>query len=249
MKQNRESDWIKSHKGHLDSVCLEGFHALKHAIRFEAKIEVMYRKEDPGYRSITSSATDEKVVRHIEKESHILTNEEFKNLAPQAQYTGVCAKAEKRTVTYAEIEKISGIIVFLENPRTYDNIGAVIRVCAARGVGALIMTGDLSPWHARAIRSAAGLQWSLPVLQVKEEEIKTLQKSRPFYACTDEGQSVYEANLETSAVYVFGTERDGISKKIREQANKKIALPMQEGVSSMNLATAVSGILYHKPKT
>jgi TrmH family RNA methyltransferase len=46
------------------------------------------------------------------------------------------------------------------------------------------------------------------------------------------------------AVLAFGTERDGLSDELLAQADARVALPMRPGVSSLNLATAVSAVLY-----
>ena len=42
----------------------------------------------------------------------------------------------------------------------------------------------------------------------------------------------------------FGTERDGLSDALLARADLQLALPMRPGVSSLNLATAVSGVLF-----
>jgi TrmH family RNA methyltransferase len=49
---------------------------------------------------------------------------------------------------------------------------------------------------------------------------------------------------ESGIVYVFGSERDGISAELKKSATKIVRLPMQDGVSSLNLATSVSATLY-----
>ena len=46
------------------------------------------------------------------------------------------------------------------------------------------------------------------------------------------------------AVLAFGTERHGLSDALLARADARLALPMAPGVSSLNLATAVSGVLF-----
>jgi RNA methyltransferase, TrmH family len=45
-------------------------------------------------------------------------------------------------------------------------------------------------------------------------------------------------------VLVFGSERAGISEALSRRADLRLAIPMQPGVSSLNLATAVAVMLY-----
>jgi RNA methyltransferase, TrmH family len=45
-------------------------------------------------------------------------------------------------------------------------------------------------------------------------------------------------------VLAFGTERHGLSPTTRQAAALRVRIPMREGVSSLNLATAVAVVLY-----
>ena len=42
----------------------------------------------------------------------------------------------------------------------------------------------------------------------------------------------------------FGSERRGLSTALLDAADARVALPMRDGVSSLNLATAVAATLY-----
>ena len=41
-----------------------------------------------------------------------------------------------------------------------------------------------------------------------------------------------------------GSEREGLSPRVLNRADQVVSLPMEDGVSSLNLATAVSAMLY-----
>ena len=45
-------------------------------------------------------------------------------------------------------------------------------------------------------------------------------------------------------VLVFGTERHGISGALLARSNRRLAIPMATGVSSLNLATSTAVALY-----
>ena len=67
---------------------------------------------------------------------------------------------------------------------------------------------------------------------------------RPLVALDPEGEPLPGAAVPPRAVLAFGTERDGLSDALRARADACLALPMRPGVSSLNLATAVSGVLF-----
>jgi RNA methyltransferase, TrmH family len=67
---------------------------------------------------------------------------------------------------------------------------------------------------------------------------------RPLIALDPEGLSLSDADVPERAVLAFGTERDGLSDELLALADARVALPMSPGVSSLNLATAVSAVLF-----
>jgi tRNA G18 (ribose-2'-O)-methylase SpoU len=58
------------------------------------------------------------------------------------------------------------------------------------------------------------------------------------------GVYITKKELPKKKVLVFGTERDGISQELSAMAEQHVALPMREGVSSLNLASSVTAVLY-----
>jgi TrmH family RNA methyltransferase len=131
-------------------------------------------------------------------------------------------------------------VVLLEQPKNMGNIGACIRVSAAAGAAAVLTSGENDPWFPDAVRGAAGLHFALPVTAVEELP----QCDRPLLAIDPEGEELHPGRLPARAVLAFGTERHGISDELLERADARIAIPMREGVSSLNLATSVAVVLY-----
>ena len=58
------------------------------------------------------------------------------------------------------------------------------------------------------------------------------------------GTPLRPGTVPPRAVLAFGTERDGLSAQLLARADARLALPMRPGVSSLNLATAVSAVLF-----
>ena len=50
--------------------------------------------------------------------------------------------------------------------------------------------------------------------------------------------------MPAGAVLAFGSERQGLSDALLARADLRVAIPMQAGISSLNLATAVAVMLY-----
>lgn len=180
------------------------------------------------------------IVSHIDTLVQEVDEQLFQQLSPKNHRTKVVALAKRRLYTPKDIDPQKPI-VFLENPKDLENIGAVIRVAAAAHVGAVVSDGEASVWHPAVVRGGAGLQYAVPVFNGK---LTDFSKNRPLIALDPTGRDIREITLPKNAVLLFGTERHGISKELLAQANEVVRLPMQDGVSSLNLATSVAATLY-----
>ena len=208
-----------------DAVLLEGFHAVKHALRFGAELlEVRTGDRDRLARLARELAPDV---------ADALLDRAEPGDGPFPP-TGVVAWAKRPA--FALPEEHDAPIVLLDRPRHLGNVGAAIRVAAAAGTAALVVTGDADPWHPQAIRGAAGLQFALPVCRVDDLPAGPLVALDPDGAPLD--------GIPRGAVLAFGSERRGLSPALIERADARVALPMRDGVSSLNLATAVAATLY-----
>jgi TrmH family RNA methyltransferase len=134
-------------------------------------------------------------------------------------------------------------IVLLEDPRDLGNMGASVRVCAAADIAGVFTTGSHDPWHPDALRGAAGLHFALAVARI--DGLAALREGdRPLVAVDPDGDPMDPSTIDPRAVLAFGTERDGLSEELLERADSRLSIPMRPGVSSLNLATSVSAVLF-----
>lgn len=220
---------------------IEGFHALKHALRFDAEVIEALCAEPEQLRRLASELAPD-VGDRLLALAHQVEPDLFEQIAPRAARTGVIALA-KRTrhqLNAVLADPAPAPIVLLEQPRDLNNVGACIRVAAAAQSAGVIVTGRHDPWHADAIRGAAGLHYALPVLwhdQISDSE-------RPLIALDPDGEELRLRDLPPRAILAFGSERQGLSPQLLEQATDRVRIPMRPGVSSLNLATSVSAVLF-----
>jgi TrmH family RNA methyltransferase len=220
---------------------LEGFHAVKHALRFGAQLSALVGTDAAEVQRLTEALAPDLRVR-LSSDLRLIDAEVFSQLAPQAPRTGVTAIARRPAI---EVEAVLGDpapspIVLLEDPRNLANLGACVRVAAAAEAAGLFTTGGQDPWHPEALRGAAGLHFALPVAHVADAVLP----GRPLVAIDPHGEAFRPGRLPARAVLAFGTERHGLSDHVLDAADQRLALPMRPGVSSLNLATSVAAVLY-----
>lgn len=225
---------------------LEGFHALKHALRFGAEI-VEAVAVDPEELDRLAAELAPDLAGSLAARVARVDADELERMAPHAPRTGAIAIARRPSVDVAAAlaDERPAPVVLLEDPRTMGNMGACVRVAAAADATALLTTGDNDPWSPEALRGAAGLHFALPVAAVSGPP----DCDRPLVAVDPGGEAISPRELTPRCVLAFGTERYGLSGELLERADARLAIPMREGVSSLNLATAVAAVLYAMPKT
>jgi TrmH family RNA methyltransferase len=220
---------------------LEGFHALKHALRFGADVLEAVAAERAQLGQLAAELAPDLGEALAERTAPV-TPELIAELVPQAPRTGVVAIARRPEVDLAAL--LAGAdpapVVLLEDPRTMGNMGACVRVAAAADAAGVLTTGPNDPWHPDALRGAAGLHFALPVVGVEELPAS----DRPLVAIDPGGEDLRPAGLPPRAILAFGSERYGLSKALLERADARHGIPMREGVSSLNLATAVAAVLF-----
>lgn len=218
-------------------VVLEGFHAVKHAVRFGAVVgTVVVLDRGKALAFAQSHAPD--LAGWFGERAVEVGVDEFVRVIGKTHPTGVGGVAERPEVRVGER---ASPLVLLDNPRNLGNFGAVIRVAAGLGAGGVVSIGDVDPWHPNVVRGSAGLHFALPVGRlggVGELEGEVI-------AFDADGEDLRHAHIPDDAVLAFGSERHGLSAAVRERADRIVSLPMRPKVSSYNLTTSVAMALYH----
>lgn len=225
-------------------VLLDGFHALKHAVRFGARIPVAVTTD----RRATLKLADELAADVRDTLDALLTEvpeTTYTSLVPRAHPTAVAALAV-RPSRAANLEALARTprtapVVVLDDPRNLGNAGAVIRLAAGFGATGVVTTGTLDPWHPTVVRGGAGLHFATAVERLTVAELP----AGPVFALDPEGDDIRGLKLPDDAVLAFGSERSGLSPELRARGDHLVSLPMRPQVSSYNLATSVAMTLYH----
>jgi RNA methyltransferase, TrmH family len=223
---------------------LEGFHPLKHALRFGAEpLEVACRDRAQLARLAGVLAPD--VAGRLIELAREVAPGVFEQLVPLPPTTAVVGLAERARVDPAAVlsDERPLPLILLEDPRDLGNMGACVRVAAAADVAGVLTSGSHDPWHPDALRGAAGLHYALPVCRLPAlESLDTA--GRPLLAIDPDGDPLAPTALPERAVLAFGSERYGLSDELSTRAASRISIPMREGVSSLNLATSVAAVLF-----
>ncbi|MEQ9464972.1 MAG: RNA methyltransferase [Haliea sp.] len=134
----------------------------------------------------------------------------------------------------------------ITNPQ---NLGMIIRSAAAGNIDGIVLArrgnAALGPL---VIKASAGTVYRAPLLAC-EDLSKALKacKTAGFSVCSlraDARQSLFSYRPPAHCVYVLGNETDGVSAATDALADVALAIPMRNGVESLNVAVTASLIAF-----
>ncbi len=240
-EQQQLIDRFRAARRDAELAVLEGFHPLKHALRFRAELCAIVTRDLSELEQLAEQLGPD-VRAAISERATAVPPGVFEQLSPGAREVGVITLALRPVITPEHILTLpqQAPVVLLESPTHLGNVGAVVRVAAAAGAAAVITTGTQDPWHPSALRGSAGLHFAIPVVRTDNYTIP----GRPLIALDPEGDDLELASIPSNAVLAFGSERSGLSDELLGRADARVRIPMEAAVSSLNLSTAVAVVLY-----
>ncbi len=163
---------------------------------------------------------------------------------------GLLALARPRLVELRDLDPESAVVV-VDGVQDPGNLGAIVRVAAAMGVGSVVTTsGTADPLSPRAVRASAGTM-ALVSLCLRHRPAAILESFREHgrRVLVADTSGVAIAALPAGAVVepwalVLGSEGRGVGEGFRTGGVTTISVPMAEGVESLNVAVTAGIVLY-----
>ena len=131
-----------------------------------------------------------------------------------------------------------------------ENIGLLVRNCAAFGVQALVVGETCSsPFLRRSVRNSMGTIFQLPVVastnlvqslnELRAQGVRSLA-AHPH----TEKKFLSQTDLTGDCCLIFGSEGKGLSPEVLAVCDEAVAIPMADGVDSLNVGAAAAVFLY-----
>jgi 23S rRNA (guanosine2251-2'-O)-methyltransferase len=140
-------------------------------------------------------------------------------------------------------------LIALEGIQNPQNLGMIIRSCAAGNIDGIILpkknSAKISPL---VIKASAGTLFKLPIYfcNTIEEVLKDLNGSKIYLLSSHAKSSVYDLAPCDKSIFVLGNESDGVSPAVEKFCNDSLKIPMNRGVESLNVAVTASIIAFMK---
>ena len=178
---------------------------------------------------------------------------EFASAADTDTPQGILAIAEIPNHTLSDLPEQKTVrLVVLDALQDPGNVGTILRTGAALGASAIVsLPGTVDLWNAKVVRSSMGAHFHYPALSCTWEELTTFlsRTGTVLWGSDTEGEplsvlAVDREQLPARLALAVGNEGGGLSALTRGAAAKLIAVEIEPGVESLNVAVATGIMLY-----
>jgi len=178
---------------------------------------------------------------------------EFASAADTDTPQGILAIAEIPNHTLSDLPEQKTLrLVVLDALQDPGNVGTILRTGAALGASAIVsLPGTVDLWNAKVVRSSMGAHFHYPALSCTWEELTTFlsRTGTVLWGSDTEGEplsvlAVDREQLPARLALAVGNEGGGLSALTRGAAAKLIAVEIEPGVESLNVAVATGIMLY-----
>jgi 23S rRNA (guanosine2251-2'-O)-methyltransferase len=133
-------------------------------------------------------------------------------------------------------------VLVLDGVTNPANVGMVLRSATAAGLdGVLLPRRGVPAIDPLVVKASAGVAFRAPVLRAATAEEGCAALRDGGFAVLGlhaTGASLLDADLPRRVALVLGNETDGLSAGVREVCDGLLAIPMEGGVESLNVASA-----------
>lgn len=149
-----------------------------------------------------------------------------------------------------EIKNLNSFrLIALDGIQNPQNLGMIIRSCAAGNIDGVILpkknSAKISPL---VIKASAGTLFKVPIYYCNtlDEILKDLKDTKIYLLSSHAINSIYDIKKSDKSIFVLGNESEGVTPEIEKLCNDNLKIPMNRGVESLNVAVTASLIAFMK---
>ena len=227
---------------------LEGYRLIKHAYESGAKFDYIFVT-----KSFTESKEYEELIANngLNNISILITEELLNKISDTINPQGIIAVVYEMDSNITQIINKNKNILVLDRIQDPGNLGTIIRTAAAAGFGGIIsLKGTVDIYNLKVLRATAGAIFNIPFInKIDYNNFKNILKedfSDYKLICADVNTELFYDQVEYNDknILVIGNEGNGIRSELLEKADKKIKIPLNNNIESINAAMAAGILMY-----
>ena len=193
-----------------------------------------------------------KGILDLSEYNYVLSSDLMEELSDKEDTSEILAiiKMKDEEVIYSD----NPLILLFDRPSKKGNLGTILRSADALFVDEFIFTGHgVDIYDSIVITSSMGSFFKVPFrfIETKEEFEDYYDNLKEKYpnikivgSSLQADKYIYDADLKVPLILLAGNEEKGLSNYYNEKADELIKINMRDNIDSLNVANAVTTILY-----
>jgi len=180
-----------------------------------------------------------------------VSKEVYQRIAYRETTEGILAvvSAKNHDLNKIVFKREKPLILIAEAPEKPGNIGALLRTADAANIDAVFIANPKTDlYNPNIIRSSVGCLFTTQIATGTTAEILDYLAAHQIHsyaaALREDSAAYQEQDFTESTALVVGTEATGLSNEWLEKATKKIIIPMNGKIDSMNVSVAASILIF-----
>lgn len=214
---------LKQKKNRTNQFLIEGERFISEAIKRKISIKALLFTKTPEF------------IGEVKLECILITDEIAKMLSDTVTPSGIFAVIDYPMLKLAA-PKANFLV--LDNVSDPGNLGTIIRTALAFGFRDIYLYKCVDWRNPKVLRSTMGTVFDVNLYQIDLQDFDLL-RNFALYAADMHGQNIFALSAKPKQCgVVLGNEGNGISPEVDRLVNKKLSIPMQNDVESLNVAIA-----------
>ncbi|MDE5772230.1 MAG: RNA methyltransferase [Ruminococcus sp.] len=227
---------------------LEGQRIVEDAIKEEGSIThiILTEKasEKYGGQMIQADLRDTRTI--------VISNELGNRISSTDNTQGVfavCRIPEKRSPVFNDDGKYI-VLYGLQDP---GNVGMIIRTADALGINGIILSGSCDLYSPKVIRSTMGSVFRTDIFIENDTDrlFSMLNKNNVFTSASvidKDAEKITECGFSGRQAVFIGNEGNGLPENISERCDRRVTIPMNSNINSLNAAMAAGILMWELKK-
>lgn len=247
VKRYRELARNSSTNGLERELLLDGPHLLFEARQSRLSIESAAFEQDALNDPATKTLAEHLVADGADV--FIVSRKTLESMSPVRSPTGAVGIARRALSPLAEtLAAANALIVVAHDVQDPGNVGGIMRTAEAAGATAFIATAATAdPFGWKALRGSMGSALRLPIARGEIADVLAALRTAGIETSAlvpRAGRPLFESDFRTPSALILGSEGAGLPDVLLKQVARRITIPMQHPVESLNVGVAAALVLY-----
>lgn len=175
-------------------------------------------------------------------------DDELTRLAGTEHPQGIVAVVEPRHWTFDDIHIApASVVLVLDGVQDPGNVGALARTALGLGAAGLVaLSGTADVYNPKALRGSMGALFRLPSVTSSVEGFVGWARGAglALWTTATSGSPLNRVQRDGPIALLVGNEGAGVRPELAAVASRSVAIPLGNGVESLNVAVAAGILLY-----